>query len=211
MNLLIPIIGGAIGVLLVRALQQLVVNSASKSTATDLAKGSDAYQAAYFGLEEKLFTLLANGADVNAPSEPHGGAVIHGLFCGFSAGKIENHEKLQNLVEKMLNAGANIDATTRQGVTALHSAILLGQIRIVEMLVSRGANVNAQDSARNSPLMAAAACGQIAIVKSLLSHGANAGLKNSAGETPRDVARKKGYAEVALVLAKHEEAQQAKG
>ena len=49
-----------------------------------------------------------------------------------------------NIVTELLRRGANVDAATKKGNTALHIASLAGQEEIVQILVQNGGKVNVQ-------------------------------------------------------------------
>ncbi|XP_058801049.1 uncharacterized protein LOC131669875 [Phymastichus coffea] len=51
----------------------------------------------------------------------------------------------KNEVVLFVNAGANIEAATCDGVTALHLAVMRGQVEIARYLIERGANLRARD------------------------------------------------------------------
>ena len=57
----------------------------------------------------------------------------------------------------LLDRGANIDARTSDGWTALHSAVYWGQVEVVSKLIQRGASINAQTNGKQTPLHLAAA------------------------------------------------------
>jgi len=84
---------------------------------------------------------LADGSDVNATdgefgTRPLTWSVLHG-----------NVTVLRRLLEK----GANIEGTNRDGSTALHGAALLGHAEIVQTLLDHGANPTAKTFRGDSP------------------------------------------------------------
>jgi ankyrin repeat protein len=58
----------------------------------------------------------------------------------------------KNIVQFLLNKGANIDVQDEQGFTPLHIAIMKGNLEIVETLVESKADVNMPDYYGYSPL-----------------------------------------------------------
>ena len=50
------------------------------------------------------------------------------------------------LIGRLLGQGAEVNSTTRYGVTALHFASDKGHLEAVRLLLSRGAEVNASDT-----------------------------------------------------------------
>ncbi|KAM9302332.1 protein phosphatase 1 regulatory subunit 12A-like [Gastrophryne carolinensis] len=94
----------------------------------------------------------------------------------------------QEEVRELLAAGAPINGTNVDGLTALHQACIDENIDMVQFLVESGASVNQQDNEGWTPLHAAASCGFVSIAQYLISKGANVAIVNSEGELPLDVA-----------------------
>lgn len=91
-------------------------------------------------------------------------------------------------VKELLAAGAPINGTNVDGLTALHQACIDENVDMVHFLVENGAYVNQPDNEGWTPLHAAASCGFVEIAEYLLKHGANIASVNSEGELPLDVA-----------------------
>ncbi|XP_040266459.1 protein phosphatase 1 regulatory subunit 12A-like isoform X3 [Bufo bufo] len=90
-------------------------------------------------------------------------------------------------VRQLLTAGAPINGTNVDGLTALHQACIDENIEMVQFLVENGATVNQQDNEGWTPLHAAASCGFVSIAQYLISKGASVAIVNSEGELPLDV------------------------
>jgi hypothetical protein len=75
------------------------------------------------------------------------------------------------LVARLLDGGVPINATTREGRTALHLAAFGGKVETIDYLLSRGADVNAISLYGDSPLGEALAQNQKDAAKMLESHG----------------------------------------
>ncbi|XP_069594615.1 protein phosphatase 1 regulatory subunit 12A-like isoform X1 [Ranitomeya imitator] len=90
-------------------------------------------------------------------------------------------------VRQLLTAGAPINGTNVDGLTALHQACIDENIEMVQFLVENGASVNQQDNEGWTPLHAAASCGFVSIAQYLISNGGNVAIVNSEGELPLDV------------------------
>ncbi|MEM8523217.1 MAG: ankyrin repeat domain-containing protein [Bacteroidota bacterium] len=76
-------------------------------------------------------------------------------------------------IESLLDAGADINGSNRNGWTPLIEAADEGNLRIVEFLVSRGANVNAASNIGWTPLMEAVDEKSLNVVRYLIQKGAN--------------------------------------
>ncbi|GFH09330.1 ANK_REP_REGION domain-containing protein, partial [Haematococcus lacustris] len=103
------------------------------------------------------------------------------------------HDK-EAAVDLLLQAGADVHATSRSGDTALHWAAYKGMFSVAQLLISNAANIDASGDLGNRPLHVAAAAGHAKIVGLLLTKGANTAYKNSYGNTPLKVAKDKACA-----------------
>jgi len=54
-------------------------------------------------------------------------------------------------VQKLLNSGADVNAKTRNGETALHSAAIQRHKEVLELLLANGADVNALNGYGETP------------------------------------------------------------
>jgi ankyrin repeat protein/superfamily II DNA or RNA helicase len=88
------------------------------------------------------------------------------------------------LVEVLLDEGANPNVKDERGWTPLHYVALSGVEKIAMLLVSRKAEVNAKDNEGKTPLHYAAENHQTSIVDVLVSAGADPNIKDNLGRTP---------------------------
>ena len=93
-----------------------------------------------------------------------------------------NKENL-DMIKKLKDKGADIDATNNRQMTPIMYAIYNNKIICAEMLIKLGANVNAQDDEGRTVLMYAGARGYCDIFKKLLNAGANIDIKDKKGKT----------------------------
>lgn len=89
---------------------------------------------------------------------------------------------LADLVQRLLDSGADINMQDETGQTALIAAPDQGYLGIVELLLKRGANPNIKDKDGDSALDIAHFKNHDEIVKLLLAHGAEARSGPSAKE-----------------------------
>ena len=99
----------------------------------------------------------------------------------------------RDIVELLLEHGANVDVQDNYGTTALMAAANRGNRDMVELLLEHGANPNKQMIATeytpsDTALIYAAARGQLDIVKLLLQHGADIDKPNDRGNTALAIA-----------------------
>jgi ankyrin repeat protein len=87
------------------------------------------------------------------------------------------------LIRKLIDAGADVNATQVDGMTALHWAVYNDDVATARMLVRAGAKVNAANRYSVPPLSLAATNGNADLVKLLLEAGADAKATLPGGET----------------------------
>lgn len=94
-----------------------------------------------------------------------------------------------DIVEILLEHGAEVHTKDHYSLTHLHNAAWLGYVEIVKILLNYGAKINALTKFDETPLYKACfggcespAEGRIAVVKFLLEHGANPNLCPCTGE-----------------------------
>ena len=134
------------------------------------------------------------------------------IVDGNNIGEEETQENLNELliwasqrgqivpVGKLLDAGANVNATDINGSTALLWASENGYIEIVEMLLAAGANVNAMNTHDWTALIRAITSGNTEIVKMLLDAGANVNASDNNGNTALIEASINGQIEITRML-----------
>jgi len=106
-----------------------------------------------------------------------------------------------NIVEILLEYGANHNDKNGLGETALHIAVKFGHTHIVGILLDFGANPNTTTLASDTPVHIAVKENNIEILKVLLTHNANASAKDKVWVTPLHIAAEDGnYQAVKLLL-----------
>jgi uncharacterized protein len=108
-------------------------------------------------------------------------------------------------VQRLLDAGADIDVPDEHGQTALMLAAMGGQRQIVECLVGHGAHLNHTAKYGLSALMLAVVNGHAEVVRLLVRAGADPDLRGTgapgfAGKTALDLAIARDEADMADML-----------
>ncbi|XP_034631682.1 poly [ADP-ribose] polymerase tankyrase-2 isoform X3 [Trachemys scripta elegans] len=94
----------------------------------------------------------------------------------------------KEVVEYLLQSGANVHARDDGGLIPLHNACSFGHAEVVNLLLRHGADPNARDNWNYTPLHEAAIKGKIDVCIVLLQHGAEPAIRNTDGRTALDLA-----------------------
>ena len=111
------------------------------------------------------------------------------------------YDKARQLIE----AGANLTAVDKVGLTALDLAVSAGHMELAQLLIAKGANVNAVNVKNGgyAPLHNAVFLGQTEAAELLISHGAEVNALTNKGKTPMALAAEKGHDDCVALLEKH--------
>lgn len=159
--------------------------------------------AAAAGYRFEIAKLLLNaGAVANAAGKHRGGTPLHYASDGSVGNPNWNPKRQIAMIELLLDAGANIDATDKNGATPLHRAVRTRSSEAVECLLKAGANPTLQNKPGSTPFHLAvqntgrggsgsddARQAQEEIIKTFLNRGVSPKLKDAKGKTVRDWAR----------------------
>lgn len=92
------------------------------------------------------------------------------------------------VVEFLLNQGADVNAVDKGGLIPLHNASSYGHVDIAALLIKHGTAVNAVDKWGYTPLHEAAQKGRTQLCALLLAHGADPTATNQENQTAFDLA-----------------------
>ncbi|KAM6975395.1 poly [ADP-ribose] polymerase tankyrase-1 isoform 1-T1 [Tautogolabrus adspersus] len=94
----------------------------------------------------------------------------------------------RDVVDHLLQMGANVHARDDGGLIPLHNACSFGHSEVVSLLLCQGADPNARDNWNYTPLHEAAIKGKIDVCIVLLQHGADPNIRNTDGKSALDLA-----------------------
>ncbi|XP_041368600.1 poly [ADP-ribose] polymerase tankyrase-1-like [Gigantopelta aegis] len=93
----------------------------------------------------------------------------------------------KDVVDHLLDCGANVHAKDDGGLIPLHNACSFGHAEVVQLLLRNGADPNARDNWNYTPLHEAAIKGKLDVCIVLLQHGADPNIRNTDGKTALDL------------------------
>ena len=150
------------------------------------------FEAAAAGrLDTVSYLLNSNPAAIDFHAED--GFTSLGLACYFGHAQIAGL-----LIDK--GADVNLPSNNGFGVYPIHSACAGNYTDIAKMLVDNNAKVNVRQQAGTTPLHSAAQNGNIDLLILLLEHGADVAVRMEGGKLAADLAREKGFTEIAEAL-----------
>ena len=123
---------------------------------------------------------LNAGADVMAKGGYNGETPLH-YAAEYGTAEV---------IETVMDSGADVMALADYGKTQLHKAAWAGTPETIRALVAAGADVMARTKTGGTPLHGAASRGTPAKIQALLDAGADAKAKNEEGKTPWGYAQK---------------------
>lgn len=103
-------------------------------------------------------------------------------------------------VNELLSNGADVNAQSPEGATALMGAVYYGYPQTSRLLMERGADVNATTNGGVTALHYAAQQGYPDMARDLLQKGADPKAVSAAGNTPLELAQAGGHQDVVEVL-----------
>ena len=104
------------------------------------------------------------------------------------------------LLNLLVNAGADVNMQGDMGWTALHQAAAGGHPEVLKLLVDAGADVNMVTGMGSTALYLAAQNGHTVVINLLVNAGADVNMQSGEGGTALRVAAQKGHTEVVKLL-----------
>jgi ankyrin repeat protein/L-ascorbate metabolism protein UlaG (beta-lactamase superfamily) len=187
----------------------------------DVRGASPLHFAAREGRSEVVAYLLEKGAPFDVRNQrgqtPLDLAILRGhgdvIIAFFRAGALDPKSAagsralhplaqagLEESVNFLLAAGADLGVRAADGKTMLHSAAAGGLVRVVEKCLAKGLDIQAKDNAGRTPLIDAARNGRAAIVGLLLKNGADPNARGGGGRSALHIAQDRGEAPIVAAL-----------
>jgi ankyrin repeat protein len=147
-------------------MMQLLVNSGLHTHTVDCEGHTLLMEAASSGHRPAAEWLLQQGVAVNAVRDD-GGTALHSACAN-------NCSDSPAVIELPLAKGADVNKSTRDGVTPLGLAVAYGSLQCVKAPIAGGADVNLAHIDGQTSLHLAVCCKQAAVAQLLLERGATA-------------------------------------
>ena len=119
-------------------------------------------QAVVDGDIDQVKSEISAGADVNSKDRRTGWTLLH----------IAIRHQRKEIIQFLLDKGADVNARDNTGKTPLHLAVEAGQKDLVEQLIAKGAQVNVMDRTGDNALSLANKNNQTEIAEILKKNGA---------------------------------------
>ena len=138
---------------------KMLVEAGADVRAADAERDTCLTLAAHFGHTDTVRYLVGlPEVDLN-----------HQEYRNFTALRLAVQEKRADVVQVLIDAGADIETKTDEGYSPLHLASISGELTSMKMLVKAGADVRATDAERDTCLTLAAHFGHTDTVRYLVS------------------------------------------
>ncbi|KAG6613508.1 uncharacterized protein IUM83_04523 [Phytophthora cinnamomi] len=188
--------------------------------------GASALHTAAWSGELKIVEfLLESGQDPNADDDSGMTAIMVAILhlnlltmrCVFRNGEAvrrntvvdcreEQNERVRLVLEVikiLLRFGADVDARSKDGKSALHGSTSDDAYDVAKFLLDSGANVDALDENRKTPLHYCVQEGGLLVTELLLSRGADIDVEDKDGVSPLTVVLKQGNLSVLQLFLNH--------
>ena len=183
----------------VRGRQNEVIERLVRRGANVEKKNNDGYTPLHTAVVEGYLDTL-QVLHVHGHADPNTFSVIKDLSPLHTASLFNYFQ----IIDYLLDMGANVNAVNELGQSALMVAGFHNQLEAAKSLLKAGANVDLADHEGNTVLMGASQEGQIPMIKLLLEEGnADSNIVAESGDTAMSIAAKHGHLEAVKLLVEH--------
>lgn len=144
------------------------------------------------GDKELIDLFVRAGINIHCEDEKGTPSVLIAMKKGYTV-----------IVRILLNAGADINATDKMGITLLMLACgksTQSYKEIAKLLIDKGARINEYDRLGYTPLLLSLSGGSDEIAELLIEKGADVYAQTKYGETALSLAEKAGYSKIIVLL-----------
>ncbi|CAL1283118.1 unnamed protein product [Larinioides sclopetarius] len=180
---------------------EILLNANAHPEATDENLSTPLHLAATTG-SEVIIKLLLNAVEKKGDSESLRKYIDEKNLSGNTALHLAVIKGHLDIVEVLLNKGADVKSTFDNSSHPLHLAAVSGNVDIVKCLLKHGAAVNCVNNFGETPLHKAAAFNASEVIDFLLKNGADIESHDNAHFTPLLVAVAEGHVDAIKVLLK---------
>merc|ERR1719175_531271 len=207
-------------------IQDLIAQGANVSSKTDKTGESPLHLAARYARADAAKKLLDAKGDANAvdntgrtPLHAAVAADAQGVFQILVRHRATNLDAktydgttplilaarlaIEGMVEELIQAEADINASDENGKSALHWAASVNNVDAVNTLLAHGANRDAQDCKDETPLFLSCREGSYQAAKALLDHCANRDIQDHMDRLPIHVAQERMHQDIITLLEDH--------
>ena len=131
----------------------------------------------YLKGSEIIRMLIRAGADVNAPDS--GREWSRPLI--YAASTPSNYEL--EIIQELIKTGADVNLLNSDGETALHRAVIRGNLDSIKTLIDAGVDVNAKNKEGCTALFFAVKSASLEVIRTLIAAHAKANIPNDNGDT----------------------------
>ena len=158
--------------------------------------GTSLQIAAFKGNEFLVDLLLAGGADANQEGGYYNSPLV-------AASRVADSKVSKAIVCRLIEAGANVKATSGGGITALHNAAYVGCSGVIQYLIENKADIDAKTDDGRTPLHTACYKGNEEAIHTLIESGADVNAVDAAGASPLHKLADLGTDALVELLLKH--------
>jgi ankyrin repeat protein len=204
---------------------QILLDVGCEINATDYNGNTALIDACNHGQLEAIKLLITRGADLNGNASPilsvFNSPYLAQALASWTGKQSDPTSFMPLMVKELVQAGADVNFQTKEGIAPLFTAICEGYEEIVDILLEAGANPNLigvvgmscsfLDGTRSflsfneysqftTPLTLAIFTGQTKIVEKLLRLGADVTIKDKKNRLPIDIAIQEGHTKIIELL-----------
>ena len=158
----------------------LVKTGANLDSKTEMTGETPLHIACQNNNPEIAEILMLNGAELNSPTA-WGVTPLQLVICNPKSNSLM-------ILKLLIEYGANLEALSNGGLTALLLAVYLGQNEMAKVLLDKGANMNFVSLDGHTPLHCSATKSDLESTKMLIEYGAEANARNHQGNNALEFA-----------------------